>query len=210
MKRKLLICLAVAAVLALALSFAGCAKPVETPPAAAPEPEHAAPTQLAVPTEAEVTAAYEKAREAYNWFDMTTLPTSSEGGIDEDYMTYYPVEYTGITTMAELEAYLKTIFADEVVSQLMTINEGEQYAHYKDIDGVLYALPADRGGDIFKGEETYEVIVNGGDEIDYRVSVEVYDDPATMNVVDTEVYDFMYTDPTQSGEWRFANFESVR
>ena len=207
MKRKLLICFVVAAVLALALSLAGCAKPVETPPAA--EPEHAEPTQLAVPTEEEVTAAYQKAREAYNWFDMTTMPLSDET-VDVEAMTYNKVDYPGITTMAELESYLKTIFTDEVVAELMALNQANQYWHYDDIDGALYALPADRGGDIFKGDESHEVIVNGGDEIDFRVSVEVYDDPETMNVVDTEVYNFMYVDPAGSGEWRFSNFESVR
>ncbi len=207
MKRKLFICLTLAAVLALALSLAGCAKPVETAPE--PEPEHAEPTQLVVPTEEEVTAAYQKAREAYNWFDMTTMPLSDET-VDVQAMTYNKVDYPGITTMAELEAYLKTIFTDEVVAEIMALNQANEYWHYDDNDGALYALPADRGGDIFKGDESYEVIVNGGDEIDYRVSVEVYDDPATMNVVDTEVYDFMYVDPAGSGEWRFANFESVR
>lgn len=210
MKRNsMLISALVIVIMSLLLSLASCKTQTVAPPEEDLSQQHADPTSLNVPTDAEVEAAYHKASEAYGWFNMGTMPVT-DGQVEVDGMMYQKVDYPGITTMAEFEAYLKTLFTDDVVAQLFANDAANTYPMYRDIDGALYALPGARGADIFKGDESYEVIVKGGDEIDFRVSVEVYDDPETMNVVDTEVFDFMYVDKAQNGEWRFANFENVR
>lgn len=72
-------------------------------------------------------------------------------------MTYNKVDYEGITTFADLETYLRGLFCEDVVQTLLADNtNGPQ--HYVDIDGALYALEADRGTDITKGEGTLEII----------------------------------------------------
>jgi hypothetical protein len=76
-----------------------------------------------------------------------------------------------------------------------------------DIDGALYAIQADRGTDINKGDETHQIIYENDKKIIYRVEVEVID-PDTQKAVDKETHDFIYEN--LNGKWVFSKFYLVR
>jgi len=79
--------------------------------------------------------------------------------------------------------------------------------HYIDIDGALYAIQADRGTDIYKGEETHQIIYENDKKIIYRVEVEVID-PDAQKAVGKETHDFIYEN--LNGKWVFSKFYLVR
>ena len=79
---------------------------------------------------------------------------------------------------------------------------------YVEYEGKLYVLSADRGTDIFKGAESYEVIRVSEKQIKLAVTVEIYEDPMQKNVTGYKQYDFFLE--FSDGRWRFKNFELVR
>ena len=98
---------------------------------------------------------YFEAARMWSWFSMTTMPLDQDAAPTAD--GYLPVKYRGVTTMAALRELLETRFAPELVDSMLDPGE----AHYKEIDGVLCALQADRGADITRGKATYEVELDG-------------------------------------------------
>ena len=78
---------------------------------------------------------------------------------------------------------------------------------YIDVNGELYGIMADRGTDIYVGEETYEIIRINEKKINYMVTVEILNDEG--KIADYQTYDFYlkyYTD----GKWRFDEFYLLR
>lgn len=79
---------------------------------------------------------------------------------------------------------------------------------YVEREGELYVLPADRGTDIFKGAESYEVVRASEKQIKLEVTVEIYEDPMQKNVTGYKQYDFFLE--FSDGRWKFTSFELVR
>lgn len=150
-------------------------------------------------TDEEVKLAYEKAREAYSWFDLTTMNVDANSQKEYNGDIYMKVNQDGIQSLSDLEAYLHSIFSDEIVDSLLETNR------YIDIDGALYAIPADRGTNIFAGEEHHKII-RESDKIIYEVTVDILDENFEK-VVEQEVYSFSYE--FIEGKWVFTNFSLV-
>lgn len=106
--------------------------PQETPspiptPAPIPTPDPTPPPEQDRPTDEEVLDAYQAAKEAYSWFD------GYNGGLMADELdlivlqapvgggewSYCRVTRPGLDSLDELRAYLKTLFSDEVVDELL-------------------------------------------------------------------------------------------
>jgi hypothetical protein len=158
-----------------------------------------------MPNETQVKLAYQQAAEAYGWFDMTTMPTDDSDSKDYNGTAYYKVKHETIKTYADLKNHLKKLFTDDIVNQLLSQSDASM--HYIDIDGALYAIQADRGTDIYKGDETHQIIYENDKKIIYRVEVEVID-PDTQKAVDKETHDFIYEN--LNGKWVFSKFYLVR
>jgi hypothetical protein len=158
-------------------------------------------------TDKEISEAYQKAVEAFGWFELGTMPADYEDIREADGYQYNRVTHDRIKTYDDLRSYLLTIFTDEIVEGLLT-GSGSDMRLYRDIDGALYTIPAGRGSDITKGEETYEIFRESDKKIVYRVTVEVYDDPFEQTVSGTEQFDFTYE--YTDGGWVFTYFELVR
>ena len=171
-------------------------------PAAAPAETPG--SNVSIPTDAKVENAYLTAREAYNWFNFGTMPTDSSDWKDAGDYRFERVVHEQIETFADLEFYLNTIFTKKFTNEILS---GDHL--YSDIDGKLYAVAADRGSDILKGDERAEIIRESDRKIIYRITVDVLDEPEG-SVVDTEVFDFVYAVEDGGGQWLFHNFESVR
>lgn len=158
-------------------------------------------------TDEEVAGAYQKAVEAFGWFEFGTMPADYEDVKEADGYRYYRVTHDTIKTYEDLRSYLQAMFTDEIVERLLA-GDGSGILLYRDFDGSLYTISAGRGSDITKGEETYEMIREGDKKVIYRVTVEVCDDPFEETVAGTEQYDFPleYID----GRWVFTSFRLVR
>ena len=75
--------------------------------------------QAAPLTEEEVLSAYSRAEEAYGWFDRETLPAGQESR-EIDGRVYYPVREPGMETLADLRAYLRGLFSEELTEALLS------------------------------------------------------------------------------------------
>ncbi|NLM44362.1 MAG: hypothetical protein GX201_10170 [Clostridiales bacterium] len=172
------------------LSFAACS-PTQVP----------TDSPSKVPTDEEVKLAYQQATEAYSWFDLTTMNFDANSEIEYNGNIYMKVNQEGIQSLSDLEAYLRNLFSEDIVDSLLETNR------YIDIDGVLYAMPADRGTNIFAGEEHHKIIRESDKKIIYEVTVDILDDNLEK-AVDEEVYSFSYE--FIEDKWVFTNFSLVR
>ena len=130
-------------------------EPVLVEPVPMPTPTPTAAPELAEgPTDEEILAAYHMAEEAYGWFVLAPpeLDRTEQRTVGE--LTYCRVDDPRFSNLAELRGYLKTLFSDTLVDQLLPI-DGTQYV---ELDGVLYTIDGGRGADMTKGEETVQVL----------------------------------------------------
>lgn len=156
-------------------------------------------------TDAQIRENYRKAAEAYGWFELTTMPLSGGPAIQYDGEMYQKVNYPGIRTYAQLQAYLHSLFSDSIVAELLDSGGGPP--RYRDIDGTLYAIPADRGTDITQGNVTVRILWNSKTKATVQVTVEVLK-PETQAVVGYETHNFSYA--YSDGKWVFETFSLVR
>lgn len=133
----------------LALSVSACGRPAGGTSSASALHEEAASPEL---TEADVLAAYERAAEVYDWFDLCSLPTAGEP-VDEDGkpydpkqegLSYRPAAYEGLNTYADLDVCVRSCFTQQLSDELMGGGAG-----YRDIGGQLYAADAARGSNLY-------------------------------------------------------------
>lgn len=172
-----------------------------------PVPTAAASPEPTIPRDEEILEAYRAAREAYNWFDLCTLDGHQDEKKEQDGRVYTRVADERFPNMDSFRSYLKTLFSDEVVDNLLPIG-GQQYV---EIDGGLYVSEGGRGTDITKGTVTLSVIwpqEGEGMSCTVRAEVEQLDEETLSTVVGSEVYDFPYQ---KVGEkWVFTQFESIK
>lgn len=147
---------------------------------------------------------YDKAKEAYFWFEIDSLPPEDKevdfNSIKEiNGLYYYKVGHETINSLGELEAYLKTIFSDEITARLL--EEGRE--HYIDIDGELWAVDANRGTDISVGDAIFSIKEKSDNRIVYIANVEELD-LETGETVGINTHEYIY-EKTDNG-WRWTQF----
>jgi hypothetical protein len=181
-------------------------------PASQPPSQTSSQVSKGQPSDEEITALYKKAVEAYGWFDLCSIQLTYNDTKTVDGQQYSKVDYPGISTLAQLRAYLNTLFSPEVTEQLLSAKDG--IMRYRDIDGVLYGIDAARGSNISHGDERYTIIRQSDTSIDFHVDVDVLDTSDTSAPVEkwpvtgTKSFDFILK--PINGSWVFANFELTR
>lgn len=177
--------------------------PPETPvpPTPSPLPD---PTPVPGPDDESVLDAYHRAVEAFGWFQMTHLPLDMEAPAVVDERTYYRVEYPGLDTLAALRGYLKGLFSDALVEELLPAGSTQ----YIEVDGVLYGQDGGRGSDITCGGETLQVLWERADRCLVHVTVEVLDPEQDFAVTGSAEYSFPYE--KIGDQWIFTAFSLVR
>ncbi|MEA4941356.1 MAG: hypothetical protein VB094_02295 [Oscillibacter sp.] len=111
-------------------------------------------------TEADVLAAYARAAEVYDWFDLYSLPASgalvtengqpydpSQGGVP-----YQAVDYAGLNSYADLDIRVRSCFSPELADDIMGGSD-----NYRDIDGKLYTASRARGSNLYLLDKTIGV-----------------------------------------------------
>lgn len=147
----------------------------------------------------EVKSIYQNAVEIYYWFQVWTMSLDCNQSRVIDNITYCKI--TEFSNYQELVKHMKSVLDYSIVEELLSTNR------YIDIDGHIYGVPADRGTDMFKGEETFEIIRVNEYTILYKVVVETLDNKGKVTGYETnEFYLKYYTD----GKWRFEEFYLFR
>ncbi|BAL00600.1 hypothetical protein OBV_34010 [Oscillibacter valericigenes Sjm18-20] len=183
----------------LLLGLAGCKESGK-----GPLPAQSVPTEQA-PTQEEIAGAYETAAEAYDWFSLTTMPLDTGDSKKVGEAVYNRVNLPGITSLAELKAYLNTLFVPELTESLLSSTPD----HYRDFNGVLYARSADRGENIyFQGKY---VKAEQRNDTHWDVTITFYGNFTDNSVPDAPQVTIGYSktvldyEKTDTG-WRFATF----
>lgn len=148
-------------------------------------------------TEEEILAAYDRAEEAYGWFYLATLPCGSEERIVDGWI-YRRVDYPGMENLADLRAYLRGLFSEELAASLL--ETGGTHPLYRDVEGVLYALPTSRERDESVREMTAEVEPYG--EAGYSVQVSVETSAQGALVVENHSFPYEFVED----RWVFTDF----
>lgn len=166
------------------------------------------------PTDEQVLETYHTAREAYGWFagyndsglmldmdDSITLPAAVGGGE----WTFFRVTRPGLESIETLRAYLKCLFSDEIVDELL------KPANNLFVDGPqggLYAMGAGRGANVNTGAVTEMVLwpEEGDGLCTVQVTIELlWEDPDFPTGVRS--YSFPYQ--KVGDKWVFTHFEAI-
>ncbi len=113
---------------------------------------------LDLPAEDRALGDYYEAEEMWYWFEGA-MPIDDSTHTD-DY--YYRVDIPGVTTLAGLREKLRTRFTDELVEQRISAAQDSPYPLLSEIDGVLYAIPAGRGTNMYIDTVDYQAELNAG------------------------------------------------
>lgn len=165
----------------------------------APASVSSAPSEIPVLTEESVQTAYESAAEAYDWFNLATMATSGDA-VEQDGLEFRPVADKRFPTFDALEAYLKTLFSDELTARLLS--DGQ----YRDIDGTLYCAEAGRGSNIYMVGKTVSAAQTDADR--WTVTLTFFADSYEMERPSATIG---YSQKTidyvnQKSKWVFSSF----
>ena len=180
--------------------------PTPTPPAPSAPAETEQPSPApAGPSDEAVLEAYSRAEEAWSWFAVAPPELDRGAVLERDGRSYCRVDDPRFSTLSELRGYLKGLFSDRLVEELLPI-DGVQFLEE---DGALYAVDGGRGADITRGAETVQVLRDGTPgRCVVRVTVQVLDPEQDYAVTGSETLDFPYE---QVGDrWLFTSFSAVR
>lgn len=156
------------------------------------------------PGDEAVLAAYDRAAEAYGWFQMGTLPEDPEDLREVDGRIYYRVDSPRFSSLADLRGCLRELFSDEIVDTLLPAG-GEQYI---ELDGALYVQPGGRGSNLYLGEETRQVLRESESRCLVQITVEQVDPEQDFAVTGEEVHTFPYE--KVGDKWIFTSFSLFR
>lgn len=166
------------------------------------------------PTDAEVLDAYQAAKEAYAWFeensnsglmvdelDCITLEASAGGGE----WGYCRVTRPGLESLDGLRAYLKTLFSDEVVDELL---EPSRALFADGPEGGLYVR--DYGSDMDAAEDPVALEVLWQEEGPPTCVIQTVaeeEDPAVEEGVTEKIYAYPYQ--KVGDKWVFTQFGPI-
>jgi len=156
----------------------------------------AATTVTAVPTNAQIIAAYNKATQIYFYFEVNSLDVDSKVTVKDAGKTYYKVK--DYSTLADLKVYMETVLSENLVNNLI-----DKTDVYREFNGVLYSVDGARGTDITLGKETVSVTQSSNSIFTVTVKVEkLSDDHKT--VTGYETFKDIYSNI--NGKWAFTGF----
>lgn len=190
----------------LALVLAGCSflGAEETPEEdLTPSPTPAAPADIVdtpAEDEAAIEAAFGKANEAVGWFyGYGEINMRAADLVEQEGLKLAPVAREGLTTLAELEAYLDTFLDQELCQSLLSTTVGEKGTPlFQEINGRLYCAQG-MVGQLQTEDCAYTLSSTlNGDFAEVTVSW-----TATVWEVSLEGAYAVYAQRGEDGNWRF-------
>jgi len=156
-------------------------------------------------TNKEVRSLYDRAVQVMGWFQLMPLGHDGEKTVTVNDMTYYQVTDENVKSMEDLKAAVYGIFDPELANGLLE-PEGNP-APYIEMNDKLYVLPADRGTDLYKGQEELSWTYESTESITVTVRVEDLD----VDLTTVKGYSrHTFTLERAEGAWVFTRFELVR
>ncbi len=153
--------------------------------------------------EEEILDAYDRAVQAYGWFELGTLSYTGEPR-EVDGTRYYRVDDPGFQELDELRTYLLTLFSEGVTERLLAT--GEEHPLYQDVDGALYTTGERRSQDLHKGNIQTEVIEYSDTHYEVAVTLDLLEeDQVTVIGVESWAFPYEFVD----GRWVFTDFRLV-
>ncbi len=116
-------------------------------------------------------------------------------GIGESQGDYYKCTER-FTTMSAYMAYLQSLFTDDCITAIGATDI------YVEIDGSLYALMAERGGNIYYSAVSFQQTSSSSSEITFTATAYYEDDDNDDSWTETYPFTLTYT----SSGWRFSQF----
>lgn len=110
-------------------------------------------------TEAEALSLYAKAREAWDWFELGTMPLANEAYTEDGSLFYYRME--DFEDEKSLKSYLESIFTQEIVEYLLGLS-----GPFPEHNGGLYMQLVGRGSSIYAGQELVLAFVQSPEEVE--------------------------------------------
>jgi len=170
------------------------------------------------------TQIFAPAETLFSKFDSTTLMCESEtvevnGNI---YNAVSPTqtdldETVNFSSYEAFKNYTKTIFSEEFTNRLF-----DEYERYINFNGKVYAILADRGGNLFYLSHTYAVTKTEKDKIEYTVYAkfikeeywDMYDSGTWAKEEDIPAYaleteEYIYPREKINGRWVFTDFCAI-
>lgn len=150
---------------------------------------------------------YQKARGAYCWFRMGSMPLSEKTIQRADY-NYNKVNHPTIKSVVQLKEYMSTLFDQQIVDELFKKDDNFP-EKYIDVEGELYCLDTARGSDNSVGDEVFEIIKKTDNEYIFRIKCETLNFDTNSPVVDgTKTVDQIIT--KHGDGYVFTKFELTR
>ncbi|MEG2097468.1 MAG: hypothetical protein RRY65_04800 [Pseudoflavonifractor sp.] len=149
----------------------------------------------------QVRTDYPRAEEAYAWFAAITMPLSAAETREHNGASYQRVDYPGIESLADLRYYLKDLFSDEIVDELLPAGQ----THYMDFDGVLYGLDAGRGARVL--QTSCKVLLESESRIIYHIDADYYSAGEPPVFEEHKSFDFPYE--RVGDKWVFTDFNLI-
>lgn len=145
--------------------------------------------------------AYNEAREIAWWFRGGTMDCVMNDTVVVDGIEYARTK--NFATKSELEQKMKEVFTEEYADYLFE----NSLIEYREIEGTLYAVVADRGTDQYMGEEEY--FVSGYSYMGKLfVKVEVLNQENLDEVIGYRHFAFPYV--VRDGKVLFSDFPEIR
>jgi predicted small secreted protein len=152
------------------------------------------------PDDDDILALYYQADQIAEMFENTYFNFTNDSYIEIDTNKYYKVIDDTYSSIAALESTLKTVFSEDMIK--IILNNGR----YHEADGELYTLCADRGGNIYIGESTYNIIRESASKINFRITAEIISNPweEDIEIVDYDTHNMVLEN--LDGKWLFTQF----
>lgn len=150
--------------------------------------------ETVIPLSPELQDLYKKALEAYCWFDVGTMNSDGEP-IAFSENSFFKVNDERFPTYQSWHDYLIDIFNQTFIDNKLLAKD-----YYKNIDGKLYGIQADRGTNIFYTHSEFKIKNQTDEKIEMMVIGNYEKDGKKYTDEKTIVFE------KENGEWRISQF----
>lgn len=150
---------------------------------------------------------YQGALQSYEWFTFSTMEVDMERPLVsslQENQGFFAVKDKKFSTMQDLKDYLSKFFTSMMVEDLLNSTD-----LYKEFEQQLYAVTADRGSNLSKGNREIIKLIKQ-DETNYilRLEQDIVDTENRNNVIGIEIIDYPLT--KMNDQWLFSGFTNPR
>jgi hypothetical protein len=157
----------------------------------------------------EIMNYFNRAYQIFSWFSDRSMPCKDTTIIKND-KQYNKIQYSEYennpTKYDDLKKALKLYFSEDVSTELLNLKVSNNNK-YIDVDGDIYGIMTDMGGNIYKGDLTYK-IKRDKSYITITATVELLNVDDGKTVIGYEDHDYILH-LNEDGIWRLENIDYI-